>query len=127
MATHQISQHSYNINFGEQNYSYNIPIGEDELTAVSASAKVSAVPILFGLRWEFGLPIGPKLHIGAQAGVHNFTFQYEGSAVEQGVVTPDQRHGAHQRADEEGGSHGSLSWSWVSYHGGGRVTMRPGG
>ncbi len=72
------------LNFGEQSYSYSVPgINSPE---ISATAKVTAVPVLVGLRWELGLPIGPKAHFGAQVGVHNFTFSYEGTAVDQGLI-----------------------------------------
>lgn len=72
------------LNFGEQNFDFQLP-GVPEAN-ISASAKVTAVPVLVGLRWEFGLPVGPKPHIGIQAGVHNFTYTYEGSVVNQELV-----------------------------------------
>jgi hypothetical protein len=67
------------INFGEQNFDYDVPLLDDK---ISASAKVTAVPIMIGLRKEFGLPVGPKFHIGAQVGVHNFTYTYEFEAAD---------------------------------------------
>jgi len=75
------------MNFGEQSYSLHSPVIVDGFSGdLSATAKVTAAPMLVGLRWEFGLPIGPKAHIGAQAGVHNFTFSYSGSAADIGLV-----------------------------------------
>ncbi len=79
------------INFGEESYSYDLPLGGvADMDNISASANVKAVPIMIGLRWEFGLPIGPKLHIGAQAGVHNFTYTYSGTAVDMGYIEKEQ-------------------------------------
>ncbi|MBN1559171.1 hypothetical protein JW998_02905 [candidate division KSB1 bacterium] len=75
------------IDFGEQSYEWEAP---DEfpttMKKVSAQAKVTAIPILVGLRWEAGLPVGPKFHFGFQAGVHNFTYTYEGTAIETTFV-----------------------------------------
>ncbi len=67
------------INFGEQSFDYDVPLLDDD---ISASAKVTAVPIMIGLRKEFGLPVGPKFHVGAQVGVHNFTYTYEFDAAD---------------------------------------------
>ena len=70
-------------NVGEESYNWERPDNEQNIGArVSATAKVTAVPIMAGLRWELGLPVGPKAHFGFQAGVHNFTYTYEGDAVE---------------------------------------------
>jgi len=75
------------INFGEQSYEWSAPSElPTSMQKVSAKAKVTAIPILVGLRWELGLPIGPKFHFGFQAGVHNFTYTYEGTAVETTFV-----------------------------------------
>jgi len=97
------------INFGEQSYSYNLPM--DELTGyenVTASAKITAMPILFGLRWELGLPIGPKLLLGAQAGVHNFTYSYDGTAVDMGYLDKEETESKFSFAPIVG-----LKWSSV--------------
>ncbi len=67
------------INFGEQKFDVDVPLLDDN---ISATAKVTAVPIMVGLRKEFGLPVGPKFHIGAQVGVHNFTYTYEFDAAD---------------------------------------------
>ena len=75
------------INFGEQSYEWNAPDNlPTNMQRVSANAKITAIPILVGLRWEVGLPIGPKFHFGFQTGVHNFTYSYEGTAVETTFV-----------------------------------------
>jgi len=41
------------------------------------STKITAVPILAGLRWEFGVPVGPSFYVGVEAGVTNFTTSFE--------------------------------------------------
>jgi hypothetical protein len=43
----------------------------------TASTKIKAVPILAGLRWDFGIPVGPSFYVGVEAGVTNFTTTYE--------------------------------------------------
>ncbi len=73
------------LNFGEQSYSVSPPLFSS-MGELSAKASITAVPILVGLRWELGLPIGPKAHFGAQLGVHKFTFNYEGTAVDEGLL-----------------------------------------
>ncbi|MBN1464932.1 hypothetical protein JXA02_04175 [candidate division KSB1 bacterium] len=79
------------IDFGEQSYEWTAPIDfPTTMKKVSAQAKVTAIPILVGLRWEVGLPVGPKFHFGFQAGVHNFTYTYEGTAIETIFVDETQ-------------------------------------
>jgi len=100
------------LNFGEQSYSFQPPpLTSDFIGDLSATAKVTAVPLLVGLRWEFGLPVGPKAHIGAQAGVHNFTFSYKGSAADIGLVEKTQTSSIFSFAPIVGMSWGPLDAS----------------
>lgn len=75
------------IDFGQQSYEWSAPKDiPTNMQKITAQANVTAIPLLIGLRWEMGLPIGPTLHVGFQTGVHNFTFTYEGTAVETTFV-----------------------------------------
>jgi len=38
---------------------------------------ITAVPVMAGLRWDFGLPVGPSIYVGAEAGIHAFTTTVE--------------------------------------------------
>lgn len=96
------------INFGEQSFDYDIPLLDEN---ISASAKVTAIPIMIGLRKEFGLPVGPKFHIGAQAGVHNFTYTYEGTAVDMGYMDAEQTESKFSFAPVVGVRFGALDAS----------------
>lgn len=93
------------INFGEQSIEFEFP-ALSSFAIPSASVKITAVPIMVGLRKEFGLPVGPKLYIGAQAGVHNFTYTYEGEAVDLGYIDAEQTESKFSLAPVVG-----LSWS----------------
>lgn len=47
------------------------------------SSSVTAIPVMGGLRWDFGLPVGPSLYAGVEAGIHSFTTEvtYEGVSI----------------------------------------------
>jgi hypothetical protein len=45
-------------------------VGEDPF---KYEYQTSAVPVLIGLRYEFGAPVGPKVHAGVKLGYHFFT------------------------------------------------------
>ncbi|MBN1480561.1 hypothetical protein JXA70_09845 [candidate division KSB1 bacterium] len=77
------------LDFGKQSYSFAVDLAGNTET-VTANTHVTAIPILAGLRWEFGLPVGPKFHFGFQAGLHNFTFTYEGTAVDQKLIDEEE-------------------------------------
>jgi len=49
----------------------------------------TSVPILAGLRWNFGVPVGPSFYAGLEAGVSMFTVTYEnvGPSVTSGDET----------------------------------------
>jgi hypothetical protein len=68
------------MDFGE--YTYDSGLGYD------ITSNVKAIPILGGLRWEFGLPVGPSLYAGVEAGIHYFTTVY--SVGELGASIPDK-------------------------------------
>lgn len=79
------------LDFGKQSYSLKVPIDLSGNTETfTANAHVTAIPILAGLRWELGLPVGPKFHLGFQAGLHNFTFTYEGTAVDKKFINGEE-------------------------------------
>lgn len=62
--------------------------GEKEIdlgAGQKATYRYKAIPVLAGLRWEFGLPVGPSLYAGVEAGIHAFTVEY--TAV--GFTAPD--------------------------------------
>ena len=48
---------------------------------VKYTSSIKAMPIMAGLRWEFGLPVGPSLYAGVEAGVHNFMTEISGGGV----------------------------------------------
>jgi opacity protein-like surface antigen len=50
---------------------------EQEFAGEKSTISMSAVPVMAGLRWEFGLPVGPLFFAGVEAGVHNFTTTVE--------------------------------------------------
>lgn len=68
------------MNFGEKEFDLG---GGEKLTATTTS-----IPILAGLRWNFGLPVGPSFYAGVEAGVSLFTTTYESSGTI--VADPDQ-------------------------------------
>ena len=61
------------MNFGENE----IDVGFDE----PAKYTTTAVPILAGLRWNFGAPVGPSFYAGLEAGVSLFTVTYENAGL----------------------------------------------
>jgi hypothetical protein len=61
-----------------------LSFGEKEVDVapgVSYKSSVKAIPIMAGLRWEFGAPVGPSFYAGVEAGVHNFTTEISGGGV----------------------------------------------
>jgi hypothetical protein len=38
---------------------------------------ITVVPVMAGLRWSFGAPVGPSFYAGLEAGVHNYTTTVE--------------------------------------------------
>ncbi|TFG97162.1 MAG: hypothetical protein E4H13_11330 [Calditrichales bacterium] len=66
------------IDFGE----YTV---ENELYKATVSTK--AIPIMGGVRWECGLPVGPSVYVGAEAGVHTFTVDTQVSGLGSGIPT----------------------------------------
>jgi hypothetical protein len=56
-----------------------LSFGENEQQILGETYKtsVSAVPVMAGLRWDFGMPVGPSFYVGAEAGIHNFTTSVE--------------------------------------------------
>jgi hypothetical protein len=58
-----------------------LSFGENSTELYTTSTK--AIPIMAGLRWDFGLPVGPSFYAGVEAGVHSFTttFEAKGAAV----------------------------------------------
>ena len=55
---------------------------ETEVLGEKYTKSVSAVPVMAGLRWGFGAPVGPSFYVGFEAGIHSFT-----TTVESGGVT----------------------------------------
>ena len=45
---------------------------EVELFTEKYEYQLSAVPVLVGVRYEFGAPVGPKFYVGAKLGYHFF-------------------------------------------------------
>jgi len=60
------------LNFGEKEYDG----GLGEMFKTSTTA----IPVMAGLRWNFGAPVGPSFYVGAEAGIHSFatTTEFEG-------------------------------------------------
>ena len=56
---------------------------EQEFIGEKSTVSMSAIPIMAGLRWEFGLPVGPSFFAGIEAGVHNFatTIEVDGNTL----------------------------------------------
>jgi len=66
-----------------------LDFGEKEVEAfpgVSYKSSIKAIPIMAGVRWEFGVPVGPSFYAGVEAGIHNFTTEISGG----GVSFPDK-------------------------------------
>ncbi len=53
----------------------------EEILGNEITMHTKAIPIMAGLRWNFGLPVGPSVYVGAEAGVHNFTVDVEISGL----------------------------------------------
>ena len=47
------------------------------------TSSIKAIPVMGGLRWNFGLPVGPSFYAGVEAGIHSFTTEvtYEGVSI----------------------------------------------
>jgi hypothetical protein len=67
------------LSFGEKEFD----LGGGEKLTVSTVA----IPVMAGLRWDFGLPVGPSFYAGVEAGIHAFTTTYESSGTI--VADPD--------------------------------------
>jgi hypothetical protein len=65
------------MDFGEYTY---------ELLGNEFTAHTKAIPIMAGLRWKFGLPVGPSVYVGAEAGVHNFTVDVDAPGLGNTIV-----------------------------------------
>lgn len=50
---------------------------EDATTGIKTDVKMSAVPVLVGVRYEFGAPVGPKFYAGVKLGYHFFASTVE--------------------------------------------------
>jgi opacity protein-like surface antigen len=59
---------------------------ETEELGINVKTSLSAVPVMAGLRWDFGLPVGPSFYVGAEAGIHAFTTTVE----VEGVAAPTE-------------------------------------
>ncbi|MCK4560101.1 MAG: hypothetical protein KAV45_09980 [Calditrichia bacterium] len=55
---------------------------EEEIFGETYKTSITAIPVMAGLRWDFGLPVGPSFYAGVEAGLHAFT-----TTVEVGGVT----------------------------------------
>ena len=67
------------MDFGEKDF---------DIGGIKGSSKITSVPILAGLRWNFGLPVGPSFYAGLEAGVSMFTTSY--SYDDTSVPNPDE-------------------------------------
>jgi len=56
---------------------------EAELAGQKYTTSIKAIPIMGGLRWDFGMPVGPSFYAGVEAGIHSFTTEvtYEGVSI----------------------------------------------
>ena len=45
---------------------------EEDLAGVKYEYQTSAIPVLVGLRYDIGAPVGPKVHLGVKLGYHFF-------------------------------------------------------
>jgi hypothetical protein len=50
---------------------------EEQILGETYKTSISAVPVMAGLRWDFGVGVGPSIYVGAEAGIHNFTTKIE--------------------------------------------------
>jgi hypothetical protein len=50
---------------------------EYELLGETYKTDINVVPVMAGLRWSFGAPVGPSFYAGVEAGIHNFTTTIE--------------------------------------------------
>ena len=50
---------------------------EQEILGDTYKTSITAVPVMAGLRWKFGLPVGPSFYAGVEAGIHSFTTTIE--------------------------------------------------
>jgi len=50
---------------------------EYEVGGQNYKTDLTAVPVMAGLRWSFGAPVGPSFYAGLEAGIHNFTTTVE--------------------------------------------------
>ena len=64
-----------------------LSFGENETELGLYTTSTKAIPVMAGLRWDFGLPVGPSFYAGVEAGIHAFTTTYESSGTI--VADPD--------------------------------------
>jgi len=50
---------------------------EEEIFGETYKTSITAIPVMAGLRWDFGLPVGPSFYAGVEAGIHSFTTTIE--------------------------------------------------
>jgi opacity protein-like surface antigen len=50
---------------------------EEEILGETYKTSIKAIPVMAGLRWDFGLPVGPSFYAGVEAGIHSFTTTIE--------------------------------------------------
>ena len=60
------------ISFGKKTY---------ELGTEKADISASAIPVLVGLRYDIGAPVGPKVHLGLKLGYTFFAYTISGLSV----------------------------------------------
>ena len=56
-----------------------ISFGEGEISELGELVKTTttAVPVMAGVRWGFGAPVGPSFYGGLEAGIHSFSTSAE--------------------------------------------------
>jgi hypothetical protein len=53
---------------------------EEDILGETYKTSTTAIPVMAGLRWSFGAPVGPSFYAGLEAGIHSFatTVELEG-------------------------------------------------
>jgi hypothetical protein len=60
----------------------------EELAGTEFEYETSAIPVLVGLRYDIGAPVGPKVHVGVKLGYHFFASTVKADGVT--VPTDDE-------------------------------------